>query len=205
MIYSGGSSLVALTALLQRVVHRLISPDADVKQRAVRFRDQLNRAAKLTRETAIINAIWDLEVLNEDSALIPECLDLQLRFLELASDNAKCANWASEELGRAPLAKLYKAIVEQASSDEFQSARLVLGKPFYVDYGRGTQWENAMEIPQNLRLPMLGFATRLQGSGLEPMRQFAGWDFISSLSVEISDSDPKVVTLRWTDGSVALQ
>jgi len=166
---------VAIVAFLQRAFARSFgiyrSPEfgVDIQKRAGSYLLDLKRDEKsLPFKIALENLRRDSDLLEEESALVPEGLELQRKVVELADRYQIAAELVKEGLTQAPVAKLLLAIFMEArklGGDKVHIHFNLKRGSFPVLYELAGDWTEMMWIPGNLEEPLRGAIARVEGIG----------------------------------------
>lgn len=166
---------VAIVAFLQRAFARSLgiykNPEfgVDIQKRAGRYLLDLKRDEKgLPFKIALENLRRDSDLLDEESALVLEGLELQRKVVELADRYQIAAELVKEAMTQPPVARLLTAIfteAQKAGSRHLQIDFNLKRGNFPVLYELAGDWTEMMRIPGNLEEPLRGAIARVPGIG----------------------------------------
>ncbi len=190
---------VAIIAFLQRAFARSVgiyrSPEygVDIQKRAGRYLLDLRRDEKsLTFKIALENLRHDSDLLGEESALVPEGLELQRKVVELADRYEIAADFVQETMTQPPVARLLTAIFTEAKKAGSQHVQIDFNLKhgtFPVLYELAGDWTEMMRIPGNLEEPLRGAIARVAGIGFT----------VLSPHLEHMNPLPTDVRFNWID------
>jgi hypothetical protein len=190
---------VAIVAFLQRALARSLGSyrrpvcGVDIQKRAGRYLLDLNRDEKsLTFKIALENLRSESDLLDEESALVPEGLELQRKVVELADRYEIAAELVKEGLTQAPVARLMTAIFTEAQKAGSQHVQIDFNLnrgSFPVLYELAGNWTEMMRIPGNLEEPLRGAIARVEGIGFS----------VLAPHLELKQPLPADVRFTWID------
>lgn len=113
------------------------------------------------------------DLLDEESALLADCLALQVKLIQIAQFNAIAHEICSKAYREAPVCRLFAALVVEAAkanaseiSMQFDSASIRVS---HLVAGESTE---SMVIPKSLRDPLVGVIKRTAAVGYLAMSEF---------------------------------
>jgi type II secretory ATPase GspE/PulE/Tfp pilus assembly ATPase PilB-like protein len=115
----------------------------------------------------------EYDLLDEESALLADCLALQVKLMQIASANSVAHKICEEAYVNAPVCRLLAALLSQANHDgakrfDIRIKTDVIQVIFDID-GKAIE---AMTIPKNLAAPLMGAIKRTEAVGYPAMCQF---------------------------------
>jgi hypothetical protein len=113
------------------------------------------------------------DLLDEESALLADCLALQVKLIQIAQFNAIAHKICEEAFVNAPVCRLLAALIAKANKEGAKRLDVrfktdVIQVIFDID-GQAVE---AMTIPENLRAPLVGAIKRTEVVGYPVMRSF---------------------------------
>jgi len=164
-------------AFVERCV-RLRHPYGEkLESRARELRRRLDKPEdSLGFRIALVQACRALDLFDEEASLIPDALRFQSRMFLLGSRHPFARDFVDFWFGKAPLTRLMCAIPIQAGYEGADRVRIDFvqhpRRQVTVFYLKPDGWDEAMTIPDNLRLPMTGFSIRAERLGFEALRPY---------------------------------
>lgn len=166
---------VAIAAFVQRAFGRSFGTYKDpefgvgIEKRARRCLLLLNKDEKsLTFRIALENLRREFDLLMEESALVPEGLELQRKVVELAARYEIADLLVQEMLTQPPVVKLFTAILaeaQKAGAAEVQIDFRTNRDTFPVLQKTEGNWTEMMRVPGSLEEPLRGVIARVEGIG----------------------------------------
>ncbi len=166
---------VAIASFLQRAFGRSVGTHSNpefgvgIEARAKRFLILLNKEEKsLTFRIALENLRREFDLLMEESALVPEGLELQSKVVELADRHEIADLLVREMLTQPPVVKLFNNILAKArkvGAPEVQIDFNAKGDTFPVLLNTGSNWAEMMRVPASLEEPLRGAIARVEAIG----------------------------------------
>jgi hypothetical protein len=156
------------------ILKRFRSPEP-VESRASRYLEDLSGGPGSRRDLAMLQLRRDYDVVADDeNANLEVVRAVQVLFTTLADEYPIAKEGVEERLRKAPIAKLFAAILAQAQIDgtteiaiEYVELRQDIVSVRYLIAG---EWQTAMETPHNLFRPLRGFAHFIHDVQLEGLR-----------------------------------
>lgn len=162
--------LVRMLAFFERALSRRFqhAPYQDVAQRSRRTLGRLGGSeASLRFRVALHQLHFDWDLLSAESALDPDALRLQLRVLELASEHPEAAEAIRKEMEKAPIGRLFLAMVAQARQNDAREIDVTFrADAIRVDYDGVA----GMTIPTTLAVPFRGAMCFVEAAGFSRLR-----------------------------------
>jgi hypothetical protein len=124
----------------------------------------------------------EADLFMDEAALKPACLRLYVRAFDLREQFPALRELLEAELSKAPISKLFSAIVAQGHVNGATSIRVTfkaepsqveggnLSKAIHVWFLEGEEWKAAMSMPENLSKPLEGAILRVETVGYEKIR-----------------------------------
>lgn len=201
-------SIVEILAFFQRIIDRRGIPSIEpygknLDERALRYFALLSLPIDSLRfNIAMRNLSRQYDLFSEDAVFSASVLQLQVRVFQLGGRNLNAHAVTVEQLSRAPMSKLFSAVVLQASADGFRNAQFDFHiddcSPIRIFYKReGSLPVEAMTIPKNLALPLKGHAFRVDRAGFANVRQYMHEGDRLPEDVSFDWSVSNSLTLTW--------
>jgi hypothetical protein len=125
----------------------------------------------------IINLEREFDVLDEEEALHPGVLALQLKVIDMAMTEPLLSNIRDEMGLKSPASRLFWAILDRASAEGIRTIRVLLNRtpdfPVLFDKGEAG-YSEATPVPSTLALSFRGIALRTERMGFRRYLQLVG-------------------------------
>lgn len=115
----------------------------------------------------------EYDLLDEESALLADCLALQVKLMQIASAHSVAYKICEEAYVNAPVCRLLAALLSQANHDGAKRFDIRINADvIQVIFDIDGQAVEAMTIPKNLGAPLIGAIKRTEAVGYPAMCKF---------------------------------
>lgn len=167
------SRWIATLAFFERALLRSLGmyksyvPGQDIERRSREMLALLQQPKDSLRYRITLESSFPWDLFDEESALLPDALELQARLIEIAPQEESIHLVVAKWVQGSPVSKLTLAIIEQAAKDNASQVRIEFSKgemPVRVIHGGTAGQEPAMTIPYKLSNALKGGTMRVERS-----------------------------------------